>query len=70
MDQIKKAKEIIAKANLILSKAELVSHAKTIHREKMMAESIQIQHLGAEKRTALEEFKTCLEMMAAFNREE
>jgi len=36
----------------------------------MAFESTQIQHSGAEKRTALEKLKSCLEIMAAFNREE
>ena len=36
----------------------------------MASESIQIKHSGAEKRTALEELKSCLETMVAFKREE
>jgi len=67
-DQIKKAKEMIAKANLILSKAEPVSQAKTIYLKEMTVKSIQIQHSSAEKRTALEEFKSHLETMTLFNR--
>ena len=35
-----------------------------------MAERIQIQHSEVEKRTALEELKSRLEMMVAFNWEE
>ena len=34
-----------------------------------MAKNIKIQHSSAEKRTALEELKSRLELMAAFNRE-
>ena len=41
-DQIKKAKEIIAKANLLLSKVEMVSQAETISLEEIMTESIKI----------------------------
>ena len=41
-DQIKKVNEMIAKANLILSKAEPVSQAKAIYLEEMTAESIHI----------------------------
>jgi len=67
-DQIKKVKEMIAKANLILSKAESVSQAEAIRLEEMTTESIQIHHSGVEKRTALEELKSQLETMAAFNR--
>jgi len=48
-NQIKKAEEMIARANLILSKAEPMRQAETIHLEEMNAESIQIQHSGAER---------------------
>ena len=50
----KNAKEMIIKTNLILSKAKLVSQAETIHLKEMTTEIIQIQHSGAEKRTALD----------------
>ena len=43
-DQIKKAKEMIAKANFFLSKVDPVSQAKTIRLEEMTTKSIQIQH--------------------------
>ena len=69
-DQIKKAKEMNAKANLILSKAEPMSQAETIPLEEMTAKSIHIQHSKAEKRTTLEELKSHLETVAAFKREE
>ena len=39
-NQIQKAKEIIAKANIILSKAEPVSQDETSHLEEMTVESI------------------------------
>ena len=68
--QIKKARKIIVKANFLLSKAELVSQAETIQLEEITAESIQNQHSEEEKRTALEELKSHLETMVAFNREE
>ena len=60
---------MIAKASLILSKAALVHQAKTIRLEEMTTESIQIQHSGVEKRITLEEIKSLLETMAAFNLE-
>ena len=67
---IKKAREMIGKANLLLSKAEPASQAESIRLEQMTAESIQIQHSEAGKRTTLEELKSCLETIAAFNWEE
>ena len=66
-NQIKKVEEMIARANIILSKAKPVRQAETILLEEMTAKSIQIQHLGVEKRTALEEIKSHLEQLAAFN---
>jgi len=38
--QIKKAREMITKANLLLSKAEPASQAETLRLKKMTAESI------------------------------
>jgi len=69
-NQIKKAEEMITRANTILSKAEPVRQAEIIWLEEMAAESIQIQHSGAKKRTGLAEIKSRLEKMAAFHREE
>ena len=36
----------------------------------MATESVQIQRSGAEKRTTLEEVKSCLEKMASFDRKQ
>ena len=58
---------MIARTNLILSKVEPVCQAETVRLEEMIVESIQILHSSAEKKTALEEIKSCLEKMAAFN---
>ena len=69
-NQIKKAGEMIARDNIILSKTEPVRQAETIYLEEMTAESIQIQHSGAEMRIALEEIKSLLEKMDAFDWEE
>jgi len=69
-DQIKRAKEMIAKANLFLFKTELVSEAEAIRLEEITTERIQIQQSEVEKRTALEELKSRMETTAAFNREE
>ena len=69
-NQIKKAEEMITRANTILSKAEPVRQAETIWLEEMAAESIQIQRSEAKKRTGLAEIKSRLEKMVAFHREE
>ena len=66
-NQIKKAEEMIARDNLILSKADPVRQAKTISLEEMIAESIQIQHSTVEKKTTLEVIKSRLEKMVVFN---
>jgi len=42
-NQIKKVREIIAKANLLLSKAELECQAETIRLEKINTERLRIQ---------------------------
>jgi len=52
-DQIQRAKDMIAKGNTLLSKAELVRQIKTARLEEMAARSIQIQQQEEEKRTAL-----------------
>ena len=39
--QIKKAREMIAKANLLLFKVEPASHAETVRLEEITAESIR-----------------------------
>ena len=65
---IKKVEKMIARANIILFKTEPVR--QTIRLEEMIAESVQIQRLGAEKRTTLvAEIKSRLEK-TAFDREE
>ena len=68
--QIKKAREIIAKANFLLFKAEPESQAETIRLEEITAERIHIQQSVADKRTTLDELKYRSEMTAAFNQEE
>ena len=42
-DQIKRSREMIAKANLLLSKAESESQSETVRQEKLKAERMQIQ---------------------------
>jgi len=64
-DQIKKAQEMIAKANLLLFKAEPECQAETIRLEKIKFERLQIQQSEAEKRIALEELKSYLDTMTA-----
>jgi len=58
------------RANAIISRVELVRKAETARLEELTTESIQIQLSGAEKRTTLEEIKSHLEKVIAFNREE
>jgi len=58
--QIKKAQEMITKANL-LSKAEPECQAEIIRLKKIKAKRLQIQQLEAEKRMALENLKSHLE---------
>ena len=61
-DQIKRVREMIAKANLLLSKAEPKCRAEIIRLKKLKA---QIQQLEAEKRMTLERLKSCLDTMTA-----
>ena len=68
--QLKQAEEMLARAYAIISRTEPVRKAKTARLKEMTAESIQIHLSGAKKRTALEEIKSALEKMTAFNREE
>ena len=69
-NQIKRAREMTTKANLLLSKAESECQAETIQLEKIKAEKMQVQQLKAEKRMALEKLKSHLETMTAeFNRD-
>ena len=57
-DQLKKAEEMIARAKTIISKVEPVRQAETICLEEMNLERVQIQHIGAKKRTTLAEIKS------------
>ena len=53
-NDMKKARQIIAKAQALMSKAEPVQCAETVKLEQLATKSICIQELEVEKRNALE----------------
>ena len=69
IDQIQRAKDIIARVNTLLSKADLVRQTKTAWLEEMTTRSIQIQQQEVEKRSALKEIRSRLAKVAIFDRE-
>ena len=69
-NQTKMAEEMIARVNVLWSKAMPVHQTKTARLEEMTTRSIQIHQQKMEKRSALEEIKSRLSKVAIFDREE
>jgi len=69
-DKIKKAKEMIRKGNLLLSKAEPVHLEETARLEHLKAQSDELSRQGLAQRATLAEVEACLAQTANFNEAE
>ena len=68
--EIEKARQMIAKAQTVLSKAEPVQRDETNKLEQLTARSIRVQKLEAEKGTELEAARARLAEVISVGREE
>ena len=69
-DKIERAKEMIKKANLLLSKTELVHLEEITRLEQLKAQNDEVLQREMAKRATLEEIEAHLSQMANFNKAE